>query len=298
MSDSRGILFLNPRAGSFSADEASDIRLRATERGLRIVEVTPGVDVPAIVRTALADGARTFIAGGGDGSIHHVAQELVGTEGVLGIVPIGTVNHMARDLQIPMTWAEALDIAVDGHVRQIDTGRVNEIHFLNSVMVGIYPTITQYRERFRSTHSKWTAYVRSLRLAMRQFRHVSLVVELDGRVETIRTQLFVIAINSYDLTQAGLVALKKSLDDGRLTIYSFGFMSRIQFVRAAAKFFRGKLEQVEGFRRMRTESLRIDTAHPKLRVSIDGEVRELAPPLRISAVPASLLVRVPWPEDK
>lgn len=297
MPDSRGILFLNPRAGSFTPDEGAELRRSAEERGLRVIEVSPDLDVPAIVRSALSEGVRTFIASGGDGSIHHVAQELVGTEGILGIVPIGTVNHMARDLQIPSEWPEALDVALEGHVRQIDTGRVNDIHFLNSVMVGIYPTITQYRERFRSTHSKWRAYARSLRLAMRQFRHVSLVVEIDGRVETIRTQLFVIAINSYDLTHAGLVALKTSLDDGRLTVYSFGFMSRVQFVRAAAKFFRGKLEQVEGFRRIRTEKLRIDTARPTLRVSIDGEVREMPPPLRITAVPASLLVRVPWPED-
>ena len=112
-------------------------------------------------------------------------------------------------------------------------------------------------------------------------------------METVRTQLFVVSINSYDLTQAGVVALKTSLDDGRLTIYSFDFMSRVQFIAAAAKFFRGKLEQVDGFRRIRTERFRIDAAYPSLRVSIDGELRDLTLPLQISAVPASLLVRVP-----
>ncbi|HEX6176851.1 MAG TPA: diacylglycerol kinase family protein, partial [Thermoanaerobaculia bacterium] len=221
-----GVLFLNPRAGSFSAEDEAELRKAATEAGLRIVDVAPGVDVVATVRQSLDIGLRKFVVAGGDGSIHHVAQALIGTEGVLGVVPIGTVNHMARDLDVPLDWREAMRIAVTGTVRQIDTGRVNGIAFLNSVMVGIYPTITEYRERFRSTHSKWQAYLRGVRLAMRHFRHVTLVMEMPGRVETIRTQLFVVSINTYDLTQVGLAAPKMNLDDGRLTMYSFGFMSR------------------------------------------------------------------------
>ncbi|HEU4521135.1 MAG TPA: diacylglycerol kinase family protein [Thermoanaerobaculia bacterium] len=288
-----GILFLNPRAGSFAGTDEDEFRRRAAELDLRIVALEPGVDAASVVRDGLQAGVKKFVVAGGDGSIHTVAQGLVGTDGVLGIVPIGTVNHMARDLQIPGEWQPALELAVSGEVRQIDTGRINGIHFLNSVMVGIYPTITNYREKFRSTHSKWRAYLRAVRLAMRQFRHVTLVLELPDRVETLRTQLFVVSINSYDLTHAGLVALKTALDDGRLTIYSLDFMNRAQFVQAAAKFFRGKLEQVDGFRRIRTEKLRIDAAQPKIRVSIDGEVRDLAPPLQIAAVPASLLVRTP-----
>ena len=287
------MLFLNPRAGSFSAKDESDLLAMAGESGLRVVEVVPGVDVREIVRSSLASGLKTFVVGGGDGSIHHVAQALVGTAGILGILPIGTVNHTARDLLIPVDWRQAFEIAVRGSVRQIDTGRINGIHFLNSVMVGVYPTLSGYREHFRSTHNKWLAYMRAARLALRQFHHVSLVLELDGRVETIRTQIFIVSINAYDLSTAGIVPLKSSLEDGRLSIYSFGFLSRMQFIRASAKFYRGKVTEVEGFRRVRTAQLRIDFPRPQLRVSIDGELTDLAPPLQIAAVPASLLVRGP-----
>lgn len=293
MAGSRGILFLNARAGSFSPADESELRTLSAENGLRVVVIKEGIDLREIVTSALGQGLRSFVVAGGDGSIHHVAQSLVGTEGVLGILPIGTVNHMARDLLIPVNWREAFNIAVRGSIRQIDTGRVNSTYFLNSVMVGIYPTLTDYRERFRSTHSKWTAYAKAARLAMRQFRHVTLILELDGRVETIRTQLFVVSINAYDLSQTGMVALKTALDDGRLTIYSFGFLSRIQFIRAAAKFYRGKITEMDGFRRIRTRQLRVDFAPDALRISVDGEVSDVAPPLQISAVPSSLLVRVP-----
>ena len=288
----KGILFLNPRAGTFT-DESS-LRTAAEEYGLRVVDVRPDVDVRAIVRESLHANVRTFVVAGGDGSVHHVAQALVNTEGILGVVPAGSVNHLARDLQVPIgDWRAAFEIAVRGEVRQIDVGRVNGLYFINSVMFGLYPTISAYRERFRSMHSRWAAYVKAWRLALHHFPHVALVVELDGRVETFRTQMFVVAVNAYDLAQVGMVAPKTTFNDGRVSIYSLSFMNRPQFVRAAAQYFRGRIGDVPGFRSVRTAQLRVDTGKRHLRVSVDGELVDMQTPLQIAAVPASLLVRAP-----
>ena len=290
----RGILFLNAKAGTFTAGDESALRTAAEENGLRVVDIERGVNVRAIIRDSLDAGLKSFVVAGGDGSVHHVVQALVGTEGVLGVVPVGSLNHLARDLQVPLgDWRAALEIAVRGTVRQIDVGRVNGRYFLNSVMLGIYPTITEFRERFRSLHSRWRAYAKATRLALHQFPHVSLVVEMEGRVETFRTQMFVIAVNMYDLEQTGIVAPKLTFNDGRVTIYSLSFMSRTQFVRAAAKYFRGKIDDVEGFRRIRTTQLKVDTAKRKMRISVDGELVEMETPLQIAAVPSALLVRAP-----
>jgi diacylglycerol kinase family enzyme len=290
-----GVLFLNPRAGTL--DEESSLRTAAAEYGLQVIDIHPDVDVRAIVRESLDAGIRTFVVAGGDGSVHHVAQALVGTEGVLGVVPVGSVNHLARDLELPVgDWPAALEVAVRGTVRQIDVGRVNGRYFLNSVMLGIYPTVSAYRERFRSMHNRWGAYLKAVRLAMRHFPHVTLVVELDGRVETVRTQMFVVAVNSYDLEQVGMVAPKTTFNDGRLSIYSLSFMGRWQFIRAAAKYFRGRIGDVPGFRRTRTTQMRVDTGRRHLRVALDGELVDMQTPLQIAAVPASLLVRAPAAE--
>jgi diacylglycerol kinase family enzyme len=289
----RGILFLNARAGTFGTADESALRTLATENDLRVIDVNPSVDVRAVVRDALAAGLRTFAVAGGDGSIHHVAQALVNTDGILGVIPAGSVNHLARDLGIPLDWQAAFEIAMRGTIRQIDVGRINGRYFLNSVMLGVYPTLTHYRERFRSMHSRWRAYLKAARLALRHFPHVTLIVEVDGRVETFRTQMFMVAVNAYDLSQVGLVAPKTTFTDGRVTIYSLSFMSRTQFIRAAARYFRGKLTDVQGFRSIRTKSLRVDAARGKLHVSIDGELVDMPMPLQIAAVPSSLLVRAP-----
>jgi len=297
MSDRNGVLFLNPRAGTFSATDATRLRELAQENGLRIIEITPELDARAAVREALDAGLRTFVVAGGDGSVHHVAQGLVGTDGVLGVVPVGSVNHLARDLELPLgDWEGSFETAVRGQVRQIDVGLVNGRYFINSVMLGLYPTVSQYRERFRSMHSRWRAYLKAGRLALRLFPHVTLVVEHDGQVETLRTQMFVVAVNAYDLSAAGIVSPKTTFTDGRLTMYSLSFMSRWEFMRAAAKYFRGRIADVEGFRRVRTAQMRIDTGGRKLQVSVDGELADLETPLQIAAVPASLLVRAPIAE--
>ncbi|MGN6185289.1 MAG: diacylglycerol/lipid kinase family protein [Thermoanaerobaculia bacterium] len=288
----KGILFLNPRAGTFSAADEDELRTLAHERGLRVVNVAPEIDVRSVVREALDAGQRTFVVAGGDGSVHHVAQALVHTEGTLGVVPVGSVNHLARDLQLPLDdWRAAFDVAMNGAIEQIDVGRVNERYFINSVMMGLYPTISEYRERFRSMHSRWRAYFKAARLALHHFPHVTLVIELNGRVETLRTQLFVIAVNAYDLSTIGMVAPKTTLQDGRLSAYSLSFMSRLQFVRAAAKYFRGRIGDVSGFRAVRMTHVRIDTGKRRLRISVDGELMDVPTPIHVTAVPAGLLVR-------
>ncbi len=290
----RGILFLNPRAGTFSTGDESSLRTLAEEHGLRVLDVRPELDLRKVVREALAAGMRTFVVAGGDGSVHHVAQPLVGTEGVLGVVPVGSVNHLARDLEVPLgDWRAAFEIAIKGEVRQIDVGRANGQYFINSIMLGIYPTVSAFRERFRSINNRWVAYFKAARLALHHFPHVTLVVELEGRVETFRTQMFVVAVNAYDLSTVGMVAPKTTLHDGRLSIYSLSFMNRPQFIRAAAKYFRGKIGDVTGFRSVRTAQLRVDTGRGRLRVSLDGELTEMQTPLQIAAVPSSLLVRAP-----
>lgn len=284
---------MNPRAGSFSPSDESALRTLAAENGLQVVEMRPELDIRSKVRETLTRGLRTFLVAGGDGSIHYSIQALVGTEGILGIVPVGSVNHLARDLEIPLDWREAFEVALRGETRQIDVGLVNGRYFLNSIMLGIYPTMTSYREHFRSTNSKWVAYAKAFRLALRSFPHVTVVIELDDRVETLRTQMFTVAVNAYDLSQVGLISPKITFNDGHLSMYSLSFMRRTEFMVAAARFLRGRVDDIPGFRRVRTRQLRIDTPRRKLRLAVDGEVMELATPLQVSVVPASLLVRAP-----
>jgi len=288
-----GVIFLNTTAGTFPAQEAAALELAAGEAGLEIVHVSQEIDVQEITSKAVAAGRRNIVVCGGDGSINHVAQALVHTDGVLGVVPLGTFNHLARDLSIPFDWRQALEIATRGAVHQIDVGRINDTYFLNTTMAGIYPTISEYRERFRSTHSKWRAYAKGARAALQRFRSVKLGVEIDGHLQKIETPMFVVLVNGYDLSKGGVPLPRTSFDDGRLTLMSVQKMGRLEFTIAAARFLRGRSSSIAGFKSVRARRVRIDSAHHRIRMATDGEVLYFKPPVLIEIVPSSLLMRMP-----
>ena len=155
-----GALYFNPSSGSRSPAAAEGIRRRAQEEGIDLVEVEESLDIAEDIRGRIAAGQRLFIAAGGDGTIHTVVQALVSTEAVLGILPVGTFNHFARDLQIPLDWEAAFDIAVRGKTIQVSAGAVNDHYFLNNMSIGLYPEVAEQREELRH-HSKWRAYVKA-----------------------------------------------------------------------------------------------------------------------------------------
>src|SRR5206468_3987368 len=96
------------------------ISRRADAESAFLRRIGRGVDVSATVREQIRQGRKLSVAAGGDGTISSVVQALVNSEAVLGVLPLGTYNHFARDLGIPLDWREALSVALTGTVRQVD----------------------------------------------------------------------------------------------------------------------------------------------------------------------------------
>ena len=84
------------------------------EQDLEIVRLRPALDIRQTIRQQMREERRLFIAAGGDGTIHHVVQPLVNSDAALAVLPLGTYNHFAKDLGIPMDWRQALEVALSG----------------------------------------------------------------------------------------------------------------------------------------------------------------------------------------
>lgn len=290
----RGLIFFNPSSGSgFGLQDLAELQDLASEALLEVIEVTPSVNIRETIETRIAQGQRLFVAAGGDGTINHVAQPLVRTEAVLGILPVGTLNHFARDLGIPAGWREALDVAVRGATRQIDTGKANERYFLNNISLGLYPEVVEKREEQRA-RGRWKAFAIAGYYAFKTFPHVSINVETDHFFQSIKTHLFMVSNNPYDLTRFGLDAPRVTLEGGQLSVYWLPHGRKTEFVRVLARFLRGKIDAVGGLRVLRTRSVKIQASHGKIRLGMDGELIEMRTPLVVQSVPSSLLVKVPW----
>ena len=99
---------------------------------------------------AVAEGAKLVVAGGGDGTISAVAGALAGSDTRLGILPLGTLNHFARDLGIPFDPDAAARLIAQGRDRRVDVAEVNGRVFINNSAVGLYPLMVRDREAQRS----------------------------------------------------------------------------------------------------------------------------------------------------
>ncbi|HEU4887276.1 MAG TPA: diacylglycerol kinase family protein [Thermoanaerobaculia bacterium] len=289
----KGTLFLNRNSGP-KADAVALVDA-ARAAGLEIVELSEQIDCLQEVRSRLARGLRLFIAAGGDGTVHHVVQALVHTEGVLAVIPNGTYNHFARDLEIPPTWEAALDVALNGDTHSVDAGRVNDRFFVNNVSLGLYPEMVARREARGRDYPRWKARIYAFYGTLRKYRHVTLAVESEGRSELIRTHVFMMSNNSYDMERFGIEAPRETLTGGALSVYWLPHTSRLRLTRYIARYLAGRVRTIPGFRSFRTAHLRVQTTRTELRVGIDGELFTLAAPLTVSIVPQSLSVRVPRP---
>jgi len=106
-----------------------------------------GSEVRKLAQRAVQVGFPTVVAGGGDGTLNVVASALVGTEVALGVLPLGTLNHCAKDLHIPLDLASVVHTIRAGWTRRVDVGEVNGHLFLNNSSLGLYPRIVQHRKK-------------------------------------------------------------------------------------------------------------------------------------------------------
>ncbi|HEX7831426.1 MAG TPA: diacylglycerol kinase family protein [Thermoanaerobaculia bacterium] len=288
-----GTLFLNRNSGVLGADATEAFAESARARGLEVLDIASGIDCGAEIRDRLARGVRLFIAAGGDGTVHHVLQPLVNSEATLGVIPLGTYNHFAKDAGIPLDPQEALEVALNGTTREVDTARINERFFANNVSIGLYPEVVARREEHGRDYPRWKARLYAFYTTLRRFPHVTVTVETAHRRELIRTHVFMVSNNRYELERVGIEAPRTTLEEGSLSVYWLPHASRWKLTRYAARYLAGRVRTIPGYRSFRTTRMRIDMSRSQVKVGVDGELFELPTPLTITSVPRSLVVRVP-----
>ncbi|HYI08441.1 MAG TPA: diacylglycerol kinase family protein [Thermoanaerobaculia bacterium] len=287
----KGTLFLNRNSGPRADAEALIEAARAAE--LEVVEISPELDCTREIRERVSRGTKLFIAAGGDGTIHHVVQGVARTDAVLAVIPTGTYNHFARDLDIPLDWQEALAVALGGEHRQIDVARINDRYFVNNVSLGLYPELVARREERGRDYARWKALLYAFYVTLRKYRHVTLAVESDALHESIRTHVFMVSNNRYDLERVGAEAPRPTLTEGKLGVYWLPHTSRLRLMRFVTRYLRGAVRQIPGFRSFRTTRMRVQCARPALAIGVDGELFTLPTPLVLTSFPRSLTVCVP-----
>ena len=257
-----------------------------------------GAEVSKLARTAAGENWGVIVAGGGDGTINAIASAVVGTEKTLGILPLGTLNHFARDLKIPNDLEAAAQTIISGRAINVDVGEVNGHIFLNNSSLGLYPIIVHEREKKQRLGSgKWPAFIWAAVAALRRYPFLDIRLSADGQEFRRRTPFVFIGNNEY-VMETFNIGLRDCLDRGQLSLYMTNRTGRWGLFRLALRALLGRLREEKDFLAMCTKEVTIETRRKRLRVAFDGEVDLMEVPLHYRVRPGALRVMVPERKDK
>jgi YegS/Rv2252/BmrU family lipid kinase len=252
-----------------------------------------GDDIVELARAAAGDDWSTIVVGGGDGTINAVASALIGSEKILGVLPLGTLNHFAKDLGIPLDLEGAARVVISGHTRAVDVGEVNGRTFLNNSSLGLYPMIVRERKRKqRQGSAKWPAFVWAAIAAFRRYPFLNVSLMAEGKHYRLKTPSVFVGNNKY-VMEGFNIGRREHLDEGQLSVYITNRAGRWGLLRLAVRALLGHLREEKDFLALLTDELEIRTRHKRLRVAFDGEVDTLEVPLLYSVRPRVLRVTVP-----
>lgn len=293
------IVVMNRSAGGPDDPQARIVELfRAQGEAPRVLQANGERDICAVAREAAQSDERIVVAAGGDGTISAVAGVLVGTDKVLGVLPVGTLNHFAKDLGIPLDLETAIRTIKEGNITPVDVGEVNGRIFINNSNLGIYPQIVSRREaqQRQLARGKWLAFFWATVQALRRFPFLDLRIAFEGEEIVRRTAFLFVGNNEYRIAGFDLGS-RACINTGKLGLYLSRGTGRFGLFRLAFHALFGRVDQAKDFDVFCVTEARVETRKRRPLVACDGEVERMETPFHYRIRPAALRVLVPRGED-
>ena len=287
-------VIVNARSGAPGKEaQANRIEehLAATGMSVRVELARTGRDLTSAAAAAATGDADLVVAGGGDGTIATVAGELLDTDKVLGVLPLGTFNYFAQRLGVPLELDGALDVLAAGASTAMTVGEVNGRVFLNNASIGLYPAMLKQRESTyaRIGRSQAAAYLSVAFVLLQPPALLNLRLVADGVPLSRRTPLLFVGVNAQQLATFGIHGTE-CMDAGRLALYITRPLGAVQLWKLAVRGFIRGLHGASEFEVVCAGELDVALRRRRVRVAMDGEVVRLRAPLRFRVRPNALRV--------
>lgn len=292
------VVLINRGGGAVAADPKIAGKIAealATARVDAEIELVDGGDFEVRCRAMAERGDPLLIVGGGDGTVGAAASALVGSDTLLGILPLGTLNHFARDLGIPTDLDEAAALIASRSERRVDVAEMNGRIFINNSAIGLYPLMVVDRDiqRRRLGRSKGLAMLVASLRTLARFGHHRLTLTVNDEQEGhIDTPLLFVGNNDYRL-DLGAPGQREKLDDGQLCVLVMRKKTRSGLIAASLRALVGRSRSDDMVRIEGVERLRVASRRSHLAVSLDGEIVREAPPLDYAIRKRALRVIAP-----
>ncbi len=290
----------NAGSGGHAPVDPDALRRQFARHGLaaEVFHCEPDGSLDDVLQAAVEARPDALVAAGGDGTVNAVAEAALEHDRPLGILPLGTLNHFARDLDVPDDMDAAIDAIAAalaaGRERRVDVASANGRLFLNNASLGLYATMVVDRERQqrRLARGKWSPLLRATLAALRDPHAFEVAIEADGQVLGRRTPFVFVGNNDY-IVQGPEAGTRASLDDGLLSVYVLHPRTAAGLLWLALRTLLRGTSGARDLDSFATRSLEVHAHAPRLPVARDGEVGELDTPIRFAVRPRALRVLVP-----
>lgn len=254
-------------------------------------DVAKSSEAPKAARRAVKKGAEVVFVWGGDGTVQRCIDALAGTEAVLAILPAGTANLIAVNLEIPVDLTEAVLIGLHGERRALDTGTVNGEHFALTAGAGFDARMIKEADAGLKDRIGRLAYLYAGAKNLNASR-VKATIEVDGK-RYFKGPVSCVLVGNMGKIFAGLEGFDGATpDDGLLEIGVGVAKNAAQWARTLARVAVGAAEKSPFLEVTRGKKIRIQFNH-RFPYEVDGGTRAAVKKLRIKVHPASIRICVP-----
>ncbi|MET0321855.1 MAG: diacylglycerol kinase family protein [Duganella sp.] len=261
-------------------------------------------DIAAGIARQAAAAQGVLVAAGGDGTINAVARQAIAHGCVFGVLPQGTFNYFGRTHGIPEDLGDAVQALLDARVHPVQVGMVNDRMFLVNASIGLYPKLLEERELDKKQfgRSRLVAALSALKTVLSPHRRLRLVLQIDGKLQRLRTATFFVGNNRLQMEQIGIDPLGAALEDGQLAAVAprtRGKLGMLWLLLHGALGRMGRLDQADElatftFRHMEVK-MRSLSRRRRVKVATDGEVTRMDNPLVFRVMDEQLLLLKPEP---
>ena len=261
-----------PEVEAYFLEKEIEFELRTTDYHEHGIEIVANADLSQY------DGV---IAAGGDGTLFEVINGYFRNESKkripLGVLPVGTGNAFARDLDLHNThWKDAVDVIALQSARKVDVGRFTShgesFYFLNILGLGFVADVTAIAHKLKFLGNlSYTLGVFQKTIFLNSYR---LTITIDGEIY-VRDNIFV-EISNTRWTSNFLMAPSAEIDDGFLDVTMLGKLGRIKLLKSFPKIFTGEHIYIDEVETFKAKEIKVETAIPKV-LTPDGELLGITP---------------------
>lgn len=287
------ILFvINPVSGKKSKDYIPDLIKQIFAEDIfdiTIFYTSFSGEATQIIKQSLNKGYQKIVAVGGDGTVNEVASAITETDVVLGIVPTGSGNGLARHLKIPMNVKKALEIIKRGHPIKMDFGMINDQKFFCTTGVGFDAHIGHV---FSKAHTRgFVSYLKATLSEFKQYRPMRYEISMNGTTY-MRDAFLITFANASQYGNNAHIAPKAIINDGKIDVSIMRSFPIISAPNLGTRLFIKTIDKSHYVETFQCKKIVVKRKEPGV-VHFDGEPVEMGEILNIKVVPKGLYVIVP-----